>query len=86
MNNELQVLQQNDPWKLIPLPFGKKPIGCKWVYKLKYKSDGTLERYKARLVAEGYTQEYGVYFEETLSPIVKMNTIQCLIALAASRH
>ena len=79
-------MQQNDTWKLVPLPYGKKPIGCKWVYKLKYKSDGSLERYKASLVAKGYSQEYGVDYEETFSPIVKMNTVRCLIALVASKH
>ena len=64
----------------------KKPIGCKRVYKLKYRADGTLKRYKARLVAKGYTQQYGIDYEETFSPVIKMNAFRCVIALAASRH
>ncbi|XP_057522440.1 uncharacterized protein LOC130802437 [Amaranthus tricolor] len=64
----------------------KDYIRCKWAYKLKYKADGSLERYKARLVTKRYTQEYGVNYEETFSPLIKMNYVRCLIALAASRH
>ena len=68
------------------MPPGKKPIGSKWVYKIKFKSDGTLERFKDRLVTKGYHQKYGIDFQETFSPIVKMTTIRCLLALAASRN
>ena len=55
MNLELQALQQNDTWAMTSHPPEKTPIGCKWVYKKKYKSDGNIERYKACLVAKGYT-------------------------------
>ena len=63
---------------------GKKPIGCKWVYKIKLKSDGTLECYKACLVAKGYTQEYGIDYQKTFSPVIKMPTIRCILSIAAS--
>ena len=56
---------KNQTWSLVDLPKGKKAIGTKWVYKIKYKSDGTLEKYKARLVAKGYVQQEGVDYEET---------------------
>ena len=57
MNNELDALEFNHAWSIVPLPQGKHLIGCKWIYKIKYKSDGSIERYKARLVAKGYTQQ-----------------------------
>lgn len=73
MEAELVALAKNDTWDVVPLPHGKKPIDCKWVYKVKLKSDGTLERYKAWLVAKGYTQEYGIYYiyQETFSPVAE---------------
>lgn len=86
MDLELQALQQNNTWDIVPLPVGKKPVGCKWVYKIKLKADGSLERCKARLVAKGYTQEYGVDFLENISPVVRMTTIRCIIAIAASKN
>lgn len=59
-------------------------MGCKWVYTLKYKANGTLERYKARLVTKGYTQTYGVDYQEIFAPVAKMNIVQLLFSLAAN--
>lgn len=56
MDKKIAALEQNNTWSLTPLPYGKILIGCKWVYKIKYNSDGSIERYKARLVAKDYTQ------------------------------
>eukprot|EP00253_Pinus_taeda_P032861 PITA_32861 len=72
-----------DTWKLVDPPFGTKPIGCKWVYKNKYKADGSLEKHKDRLVEKGFSQKEGFYYEENFSPIVKWATIWTLFALAA---
>ena len=84
MQKELQALDANNTWELVPLPSGKKAICSKWVYKVKLKSDGTLERHKARLVAKGYHQQHGFDFQEAFSPVVRLTMIRCLIALAVS--
>lgn len=60
MRKEIQALEENNTWYLTDLPEGKIPIGCKLVFKGKYKVDGSIERHKARLVAKGYTQQLGI--------------------------
>ena len=83
MEVEFQSLQKNHTWTLSDLPEGKKPISCKWVYKVKYKADGSLDKYKARLVARGFSQKEGIDYEETFAPTAKMSTIRLVRALAA---
>jgi hypothetical protein len=85
MQKELQALEENHTWDIVPCPTGVKPIGCKWIYSIKLRSDGSLDRYKARLVALGNRQEYGINYEETFAPVAKMTTVLLIIAIAASK-
>eukprot|EP00253_Pinus_taeda_P028193 PITA_28193 len=83
MQKEYDSLINNGTWKLVDPPLGTKPIGCKWVYKNKYKADGSLDKHKARLVAKGFSEKEGVDYEETFSPTTKWAAIQTLFSLAA---
>ncbi|CAL2236868.1 unnamed protein product [Prunus armeniaca] len=84
MNEEMRALQKNATWELVPLPHGKKTIGCGWSYTVKLNADGFIEKYKASLVAKQYTQRYGVDFQETFASVVKINTIRVLLSLVVN--
>jgi hypothetical protein len=84
MNDEYRSLMVNDTWDLVPLPKGRKLVRCKWVYRTKYASYGSVEIQKARLVAKGFSQVEGIDYNETFSPVAKMNYICLVLSLAAS--
>lgn len=86
MNLEMKALFDNDTWSLVDLSLGCKSIGCKWIFRVKYNSDGTVERFKNRLVAKEYSQWESLDFHETFSPIVKMVTVKSVIALAVIKR
>nr|GMD06025.1 Retrovirus-related Pol polyprotein from transposon TNT 1-94 [Ipomoea batatas] len=83
MQAELDALHANNTWVLTTLPQHKQPIGCKWVYRTKFRADGSVERYKARLVAKGYTQTPGLDYLHTYSPVAKVTTIRTFLAVTA---
>jgi histone deacetylase 1/2 len=86
MADEFQALTDNGTWCLVPRPSGANVVTGKCIYKLKYKSDGSLSRHKARWVARGFNQQPGLDFDETFYLVVKPETIRTVLSIAASRQ
>ncbi|WVZ70965.1 hypothetical protein U9M48_019594 [Paspalum notatum var. saurae] len=86
MAEEIAALERTGTWDLVPTPSHVRPITCKWVYKVNTRSDGSLERYKARLVARGFQQEHGRDYDETFAPVAHMTTVRALLAVASVRE
>ncbi|PKU83116.1 Retrovirus-related Pol polyprotein from transposon TNT 1-94 [Dendrobium catenatum] len=86
MQNEIMALTKQNTWSLVPKPANKPILGCKWTFKTKLLPNGQVDRYKARLVALGYNQQYGINYTETFSPVAKMPTIRLLLTVAVNRQ
>lgn len=82
---EIDALEERETWTVVALPPGKRALGCKWVFTLKFRADGTLERYKAQLVVLGNNQTEGIDYEETLAPVCKMESVRTFLQLAVAR-
>ena len=82
MKKEMKSLNDNDVWDLCHLPEDKNVVGSKWVFKLKTGAEGTVVRYKARLVAQGFSQKFGTDYDETFCPVVRLESLRTLVALS----
>jgi len=86
MNEELDQIEKNDTWELVPRPKEKNVIGTKWVFKNKLNEQGQLIRKKARLVYKGYAQIEGMYFEETFATIARVEAIRMFLAFSSHKN
>lgn len=86
MTEDMRALEKNQILELILLPKRMKPVGCIWVFTIKYKPDGTVDKYKTRLVARGFTQTYGIDYQETFAHVAKINNILVLLLLVVNLY
>jgi hypothetical protein len=85
MSDEFDALRHTNTWVLIPRPPGVNIVGSKWIFKTKQRLDGSVDKYKACLIARGFTQQYGVNYGDTFSPVVKPTTVRLVLSLDISR-
>ena len=83
MIEEYSSIMKNDAWEVVPIPTRKSVVTSRWLYKIKHVVDGSIEKYKARFVARGFTQMEGINYDETFAPVARYTTIRTIISLAA---
>ena len=86
MANEIESLKENDIWDLVPKPGNRKVLSCKWVYRVKMDENGEVDKFKARLVARRFSQEAGIDYFDTFSPVTRFETIRAMISVAAKEN
>ena len=82
MIEKYSLFMKNDVWEVVPRPTGKSMVTSRWLYKIKHVVDGSIEKYKARFVARGFTQKEGIDYDETFAPVARYTTIRTIISLA----
>ena len=85
MSEEIQSLLDNHTWSLAELTLGRSAIGSRWTYRIKRSPDGSIERYKARFVAKGFSERPGIDYDEIYSPVIKLDSLRVILFMAASR-
>ncbi|GJZ36967.1 putative RNA-directed DNA polymerase [Tanacetum coccineum] len=86
IKSEIDSILQNHTWELVDLPPGCKPLGYKWIFKKKMKADGTIDKYKARLVIKGFRQRGGLDYFDIYSPVTQRTSIRMILAIIALRN
>ncbi|KAL4014133.1 hypothetical protein IC575_026325 [Cucumis melo] len=82
VNSEIESIMHNHTWELVDLPLVSKPLGCKWIFKRKMKTDESIDKYKARLVAKSYKQQEGLDYFDTYSQVTRITSIRMLITIS----
>ena len=83
MIGEYKSIMKNDVWEVVPRPVGKSVVTSRWLYKIKHAADGSVEKYKSRFVARGFTRKEGIDYDETFAHVARYTTIRTIISLAA---
>jgi hypothetical protein len=82
MVEEYASIMKNDVWEVVPRPEGKSVIGSRWIYKIKHATDGSVEKFKARFVAKGFSEKEGIDYDETFALVVRYTSIMAVISIA----
>ena len=85
MHEEYESIMKNDVWDVVPRPKDKAVVTSKWLYKIKHGSDGSVEKFKERFVARGFSEKEGIDYDDIFAPVAQYTTIRSIIALAATQ-